>query len=1183
MLLSVVNALAQDADVIEIGTVEQLKTFRDAVNNGNNYSGKTVKLTADLDLQGENWTPIGSLAADPVLAFYGIFDGNNHTISHLTINQSGNVGLFYHLNTTIKNLTLTDVNITGTYQTGAFAAYCSGLGTIENCHVNGGTITSTPVLNNEGKYDDGNNVGGIIGYMDSSVSKWATTASSIKDCSVKNVTIRAYRRVGGIAGMAQTSSAENGETTSITGCTVENVTILQDNTHNYKNYTQDSEYKIGELVGQEGVIIKEGNTTSNVTILMDQKFDETTYVAQIGNEKYASLEAAFAAAQDGETITLLDNCAGNGIIAEENTFTTGLTVDFGGFTYTVDGTTLAGSTGTKNQAFQLKKGNKITFKNGAIVGNTADVKMLIQNYSDLTLDGMTLNANQGTNSVNYVLSTNNGNTVIKNTTITAKANGKAFDVDSGWGNYQSNSVELTGTSVINGDIEVAFEGKTAGTPSVLTLTSGTLNGNIVMGTGADQCTVTKAADFVAAAPAGYEWKDNGDGTSTLAEIVPVAQIGSVKYASLAEAIAAVPTDGTETTITMLADESIEGNAGLTIAKTQNIVLDLNGKTIQNLVNENKASQVFKNNGTLSIKDSAGNGVIKNNVKEGTQAGEWWSTPQYNYATNVILNGGTLNIYSGTIEQTAAGSICYAVDNNSNGVDAILNVEGGNLTSVRTVVRQFCNSTTKQNVLNISGGIIETAGKTGIWTQLPGSQGQKKLATINITGGEITGGEYAWYDYSYGDSFEAVSYSISGGNFNGELYSYAITGEVISGFISGGTYSVEPAAAYVADGYYVVDNNDGTWTVKAIEYTNDVEENGAVVTTETATITNGEATITNVEIAQEGVKNVTVSAAINSADVTEIAEGAFASLAESAVQTIDLSSTQVALEGKRSENKVLKDIPETALIYLPSTSSTVTGTNVVIKDAEKEEYTCESLLIVNKKDYSVPTPFKAETATFQREFTTNVTSTLCLPYDVPAENINGKIYSFDSIDPEVPSITMTEVTGGLKANVPYIFKPTSEIESITASEIEVMIDEDNAKATKGNFTLVGVFEKKVFTADECNTGVYGYAANNNPDGLHPGQFSKGGIGAYVPGMRAYLMYTGGDVSLAPGLNGAPAATSLPNKINVILKDANGETTEILNLDMETAEDGTPVYNLSGQRVNNAEKGIYIKNGKKVIIK
>ena len=107
-------------------------------------------------------------------------------------------------------------------------------------------------------------------------------------------------------------------------------------------------------------------------------------------KKYESLEDAFAAAVDGATITLLGNTSGNGIQVPQGKFTTGLTVDFGSYTYTMDGE-MVGSTGTETQAFQLLKDNKITFKNGTII--SAKAKMMVQNYSDLTLDGMTRTLN----------------------------------------------------------------------------------------------------------------------------------------------------------------------------------------------------------------------------------------------------------------------------------------------------------------------------------------------------------------------------------------------------------------------------------------------------------------------------------------------------------------------------------------------------------------------------------------------------------------------------------------------------------------------------------------------------------------------------------------------------------------------------------------------------------------------
>ena len=111
---------------------------------------------------------------------------------------------------------------------------------------------------------------------------------------------------------------------------------------------------------------------------------------------------------------------------------------------------------------------------------------------------------------------------------------------------------------------------------------------------------------------------------------------------------------------MLDDVTIAGNAGVTIAATQNVVLDLNGHTLKNAVNENKASQVIINRGTLTIKDSSdtekngtGTGLLTNAIEEGTEPGEWWSdNKKNNYATNVITNAGTLTVQSGVIKQTA---------------------------------------------------------------------------------------------------------------------------------------------------------------------------------------------------------------------------------------------------------------------------------------------------------------------------------------------------------------------------------------------------------------------------------------------------------------------------------------------------------------------------------------------------
>lgn len=309
-----------------------------------------------------------------------------------------------------------------------------------------------------------------------------------------------------------------------------------------------------------------------------------------------------------------------------------------------------------------------------------------------------------------------------------------------------------------------------------------------------------------AAPEGYILKTaEAEGVTTYSYVAPVAKIGDVVYASLAEAVAAVPADGTETTITMIEDETIVGNAGVTIPTTKNVKLDLNGKTVTLSVAESKGSQLITNQGVLTITNSSEGqeGKLTNAAAEGLAVGSW---PTNNYVTNIITNSGTLNVEGGNIVSTANGSICYAVDNNSTSYDATLNIKGGYLTSVGTVVRQFCNSTTKENVVNISGGVVETNGYAALWTQLPGENGEKKLATLNITGGEVKGGTYAWYDYSYGDSFEAVNYSVSGGKMSGWLYSFALNKGVIDGFITGGLFS-QDVADMCAEGLTLVANTD----------------------------------------------------------------------------------------------------------------------------------------------------------------------------------------------------------------------------------------------------------------------------------------------------------------------------------------------------------------------------------------
>ena len=224
---------------------------------------------------------------------------------------------------------------------------------------------------------------------------------------------------------------------------------------------------------------------------------------------YTSLSDAVAAAEDGDTVTLLKSCHGDGIVIPEGKYPTkGITIDFNGNGYTVGGV-LVGSTGTKSNAFQLLKDNKITMKNGAIYGDAATAgdsettwtgapAMMIQNYSDLTLLNMTISGGKETV---YTMSNNNGNTIIEDTTINAgggKHNGSgpfAFDVCR-YASYTGPSITVKGNSVVNGNIEISSSGARDDAIHELTIESGTFKGTIAeSGSNPDLTVVVSGGTF----------------------------------------------------------------------------------------------------------------------------------------------------------------------------------------------------------------------------------------------------------------------------------------------------------------------------------------------------------------------------------------------------------------------------------------------------------------------------------------------------------------------------------------------------------------------------------------------------------------------------------------------------------------------------------------------------------------
>lgn len=143
------------------------------------------------------------------------------------------------------------------------------------------------------------------------------------------------------------------------------------------------------------------------------------YVARIGDKGYNTLAEAVEAATGGQTITLLRDAEGSGVIIDKD-----ITINFGGFAYTFVSPAV-GSTGTPTQGFQILKDNTVTLQNGTL--NVAEdartaFAMLIQNYAKLTVSDMTLDGDNLDRytikdyDYSYVLSNNSGEVSIKGET-----------------------------------------------------------------------------------------------------------------------------------------------------------------------------------------------------------------------------------------------------------------------------------------------------------------------------------------------------------------------------------------------------------------------------------------------------------------------------------------------------------------------------------------------------------------------------------------------------------------------------------------------------------------------------------------------------------------------------------------------------------------------------------------------
>lgn len=429
-------------------------------------------------------------------------------------------------------------------------------------------------------------------------------------------------------------------------------------------------------------------------------------------------------------------------VAEGKNFT----VDFGGFTYTC-ASDPAGSTGTKNQVFQLLKNSTITFKNGTInvaETNKTQFRFIIQNYANLTLENIILD---GTNLAitdrdRYTISNNCGTVEFKgNTTIKAATQrGIAFDVCKN-GSYTAPTVTWNSTGTVEGEIEltggkfVVAKNLAVSTPVMAASGESTLEVGI-------NASLSSTESF-------YDPNPNLSNHNSTAPVqvkqgaeLTVCGDGTIEGVKKAYSAVIVSINGDDDSKT--AKLTVGGNVTLQ-GDYYGIVGNGNRHNTDITVNGGTVKGIHANDNIGIYHPQAGKLTISGGSIEG-------------YSSAVEVRGGTVEISGGTLKSTATSFSC--------------NANGSGSTTVGAALAIAQHNTKKDIKVTVTGGTF-----TGV----------KALNESNP---------------QENDPAPQVDLSVSGGTFNGEISTADVTG-----FIHGGTFSDLSGLKYVAEsGTYKLAND-----------------------------------------------------------------------------------------------------------------------------------------------------------------------------------------------------------------------------------------------------------------------------------------------------------------------------------------------------------------------------------------
>jgi len=233
-------------------------------------------------------------------------------------------------------------------------------------------------------------------------------------------------------------------------------------------------------------------------------------------------------------------------------------------------------------------------------------------------------------------------------------------------------------------------------------------------------------------------------------------------------------------------------------------------------------------------------------------------------------------------------------------------------------------------------------------------------------------------------------------------------------------------------------------------------------------------------------------------------------------------------------------------YIFSLSST---NNIVFSDVELKKATNQYLEFADNADIPKYAPGVYPTVKITRTLTAGRWATAVYPFAVSGVDNIAVLDSYDADNGSIGFATAEAST----ANEPFLMRSTAGTTTIELSDVAV-VTAANPVVTKGNAKLVGTYVSTSITNDNVN-----YVLSNNV--IYP----VGTAGADLDPYRAYIQ-----------------VASVSGSARGLKLFIDGETTGIDDIMTEGQLNGK-IYNLNGQQVEKAQNGLYIMNGKKVMVK